>query len=71
MKNNLIYNIKPKLILYLIMRLRSRKQTTPHLILEITEIFTEKRALRKRHPYIYKYLKTRFKIHINNAKIVF
>lgn len=53
------------------MRLRSRKQTTPHLILEITEIFTEKRALRKRHPYIYKYLKTRFKIHINNAKIMF
>ena len=53
------------------MRLRSRKQTTPHLILEITEIFTEKRALRKRHPYIYKYLKTRFKIYINNAKIAF
>ena len=38
------------------MKLRSRKQTTPQLKLEITENFTEKRALRKRHERLYRTL---------------
>ena len=38
------------------MQLRSRKQTSPQLELEITEYFTEKRALRKRHERLYRTL---------------
>ena len=55
------------------MILRSKKQTTPNLLLIITEQQTKKRALRKRNQLtiVCNYLKTRFKIRKNNAIIPF
>jgi uncharacterized alpha/beta hydrolase family protein len=55
------------------MILRSKKQTTPNLILIVTESKTKKRALRKRNrlTIVCNYLKSRFKIRKNNAIIPF